>query len=178
MRRVGIFAGTFDPIHSGHIAFALAAAEVAQLDTVVFLPEPKPRNKTKLSSIQDRVAMIKLAIHNYKNLAQLSIDQDKFRVKETLPLLLSHYPGAKLYLLIGSDVMTFLPKWPQADRLLKNVTIIAARRGEEELQNSELAAHIIHTNFKDISSSEVRKHKGLKHISPEVADYIKKKKLY
>ena len=65
VKRIGIFAGTFDPVHKGHISFALQAIEAAGLDEVVFLPEPRPRHKQSVTDQSHRIAMINLAIKAY-----------------------------------------------------------------------------------------------------------------
>ncbi|HVI69805.1 MAG TPA: adenylyltransferase/cytidyltransferase family protein, partial [Magnetospirillaceae bacterium] len=61
MKRVGVFSGTFDPVHRGHLAFALSAQKRAQLDTVVFLPEHSPRGKIAVGSFTHRLEMLRLA---------------------------------------------------------------------------------------------------------------------
>ena len=67
--RIGIFAGTFDPVHAGHIAFALQAAEIAKLDEVVFIPERRPLSKSSTEHFGHRVAMIRQAIMPHSKLA-------------------------------------------------------------------------------------------------------------
>ena len=62
--RVGIYPGAFDPVHKGHIAFALAAITAHQLDKVFFLPEPSPRHKQGVKALDHRVEMVRLATAN------------------------------------------------------------------------------------------------------------------
>ena len=52
MARIGIYAGTFDPVHAGHVAFALQSLEAAKLDRVYFLPERRPRGKRQVKNIR------------------------------------------------------------------------------------------------------------------------------
>jgi nicotinate-nucleotide adenylyltransferase len=63
--RIGIYSGTFDPVHSGHISFALQSLKAAKLDKVYFLPERRPRNKQQVEHFGHRVAMLKRAIKPY-----------------------------------------------------------------------------------------------------------------
>lgn len=181
MKKVGIFAGTFDPVHQGHLAFALAAAEVAGLNKVIFLPEAKPRQK-EAKDLKHRLAMVEAAVKNFKKLDVLKLNDEQFTVARTLPKLEKQLGGAELFLLVGSDVFKDLPSWPNAKTLLRKVKIIVGHKGSNELEKSKLAAHVIYTNFKDVSSTDVRsrlaKDKEPHFLMPATNIYIKEKKLY
>lgn len=127
--RVGIYSGAFNPVHNGHIAFALTAARQCKLDTVVFVPEPQPRHKQGIVPLQHRVAMLQLAFADHANLTVLELaQQPQFTVAQTLPVLRDRFGGADLYVLMGSDVATSLPSWPDADTMLNQTTIIVGLR--------------------------------------------------
>ncbi|HEU5121705.1 MAG TPA: adenylyltransferase/cytidyltransferase family protein, partial [Candidatus Saccharimonadales bacterium] len=68
MRRIGIYSGTFDPVHYGHIAFAASAIRACNLDEVVFLPEPQPRYKAGVTDIAHRLALLTMATAAQSNL--------------------------------------------------------------------------------------------------------------
>ncbi|HSX00592.1 MAG TPA: adenylyltransferase/cytidyltransferase family protein, partial [Patescibacteria group bacterium] len=82
---IGIYSGTFDPIHVGHIAFAKEVARELTLDTVIFLPEQRPRGKQRVTDIHHRVELIKQSIQNDNQLQILSLPMQQFTVAETLP---------------------------------------------------------------------------------------------
>ena len=178
MKRVGIFPGTFDPVHNGHIAFALASAKVAGLDKVVLIPEPKPRTKKYVTDIAHRLKMLELVADKYENISVFKPDHDQFSVARTLPFFIERFPRTQLYLLVGSDVIAHLPNWPDAKKLLENMQIITAQRGLHKITNPGLAKHIIHTNFNDISSSKIRKQIKKDYLSPEIYEYSNLNKLY
>ena len=122
--------------------------------------------------------MLELATKKYENMSVLKLDHDQFSVARTLPFLIEQYPKTQLYLLIGSDVMAYLPSWPYAKKLLENMQIITAQRGSYKIQNPGLAKHIIHTNFNNISSSKIRKQVEKNHLTPEISEYSNLNKLY
>src|SRR3569623_1388715 len=115
--RVGIYAGTFDPVHAGHISFALQALEAAQLDQVCFLPERKPRGKEGVEHFGHRVAMLRRAIKPYRQFSIIELVDISFSVEQALPELQRLFPQAQLVFLFGSDVVTNVPQWPHADKL-------------------------------------------------------------
>jgi nicotinate-nucleotide adenylyltransferase len=182
MKKVGILAGTFDPVHQGHIAFALAAASVAGLEKIVFLPEAKPRRKHQTTSIKHRLAMLELALKPYKQLEVLNLNQEQFTVADTLPKIEKRFPGSELYLLVGSDVLPSLKKWPNIDKLVDKVKIISGQRLVNKPKPKSADTINIYTNFADLSSSAIRaklpKVKTPHGITRTVADYIAKNKLY
>src|SRR6185295_10705588 len=103
MKRIGFFSGTFDPIHKGHIAFALQALEAAELDRVYFMPEAKPRRKEGMTHYGHRVAMLRLALRPHKNLKVLEVPDRQFSVQRTMPRLKTRFKNDQLFLLMGSD---------------------------------------------------------------------------
>lgn len=181
VKKIGILAGTFDPVHQGHVAFALAAIEVSELDKVIFLPEARPRGKTKVSPLKHRLKMLTLATKPYKQLAVLDLKEPQFTIAGTLPQLQKLYAGSQLYLLIGSDVQKAITTWPHAQKLLDEVDLIVGQRSAKPKANKSVDA-TIYTNYAGLSSSALKKQlqKGqLPHgLDPAVAKYIAKNKLY
>src|SRR4051812_5853101 len=82
--RIGIYAGTFDPVHAGHMSFALHARQMAGLDEVYFLPERTPRHKPQAEHYGHRVGMLRRAIRPYNNLAVLELVDKHFTVQRTM----------------------------------------------------------------------------------------------
>lgn len=133
LKRIGIYAGTFNPIHAGHIGFALQAKQAANLDEVCFLPERHPRQKVGAEHYGHRVAMITKAIKPYSAFSVGELPDIRFTVKKTLPELESRYRGSQLVLLIGSDLVPHLGSWDYAVRLLGSCELVVGiREGDDE----------------------------------------------
>src|SRR5689334_19827674 len=98
--RIGVYAGTFDPVHSGHLSFALQAQTEAKLDEVYFLPERMPRHKTGVEHYGHRVAMLKRAIEPHAALSLVELVDKRFTVNKTMPQLHRVFPDAKIALLM------------------------------------------------------------------------------
>jgi len=166
-RRIGIFPGTFHPIHQGHIAFALAAATTCDLQTVYFLPEHTPRGKHCPMALSDRVQYIDTAIEQHSRLDRIVLDDSQFTVARTLPLLRNQFPDTQLTLLIGSDVAHSLPHWDDIGDLVPHVEFAIGIRSDHSatdinavLQNSgtghPIRYKIITSPHADLSSTKVR----------------------
>lgn len=163
IKKIGIYAGTFDPIHLGHISFALQAMKVANLDRIYFLPERRPRHKNGVEHFAHRVAMIKQALRPYRKFGVLEFVDISFTVQRTLPQLSKKFKNHKLFFLMGSDSVISLPLWPNHQQLLLNSSLIVGVRQENkedalEEQISALTKNylIIDSFAADVSSSKVR----------------------
>lgn len=169
MSRIGIFSGTFDPVHKGHIAFALEAVRVAQLDAVYFVPEAMPRRKQGVTHYGHRVAMLKLALKPYRKLKVLELADKQFSVAKTLPRLKKQFASAELFHLLGSDMLSILSsdntvkEWPGFDQYVKTVKLLVGVRAGTD--KSALAAQLakiqpegrmIEAKSADVSSSTIR----------------------
>lgn len=132
-RRVGIFAGTFDPVHSGHITFALQALQSAELDEIIFLPERRPRHKPHAEHFGHRVAMLTRATAPYPRMSVAEMVDARFSGCRTLRQLHAMLPGATLVLLAGSDTVAHIADWADSDTLLKDCElVIGIRDGQTE----------------------------------------------
>lgn len=185
--RIGIFSGTFDPIHRGHIAFALAALKQCNLDKVVLLPERSPRGKVGVSDFKHRLHMARLAVRPHRKLSVLALDDNTFTVGATLPQLQERYADAKLVMLFGSDVVqTFGFRWPGLDVLLGNVELaVSTRAGETEealysffeTLDMPSTVHFVYGPHAHVNATEVRSG-NLQGIEPLVREYIEQHQLY
>jgi len=164
--RIGILAGTFDPIHKGHISFALQAIEEAGLDKVAFVPEPKPRYKQDATHVSHRIVMISLATKVYPKLEVLELPDKQFTVASSLPRLKQKFPKAQLLLLIGTDVLSHISVWPHVRTMLKETGVVVSVHGQkDERQALQLLAnlpveppetHVIISNYKTAASRSIR----------------------
>lgn len=192
MKRIGIFSGTFDPVHKGHIAFALLAAEKAELDEVWLAPEVKPRRKPHVTHYAHRVAMLKLAARPHKKLHVLELPDRYFLPAQTLAKLRHKFPNDQLLLLLGSDLFEHLHLWPRVDVMLHGMGLVVGARGTYEVSHAlarlpELPAqprefHVLDSVERHASSAAVRadlrEGKASDHLVKSVADYATKHWLY
>lgn len=124
-QKIGVYAGTFDPIHKGHIAFALAAAKACRLDNIVFIPEAKPRGKVNVTPVIARVGQIGAAIAAIPKLEVATLDAERFTYTNTKSELEALYPNAHFTLLVGSDVARTLPQWQNLAQLFRQFPKVA-----------------------------------------------------
>ena len=193
MNKVGFYSGTFDPVHVGHIEFALEAVKQFGLKKVLLLPEHTPHVKTDITDLSQRVKMLMLATSDLAKLKVVTLPTKRFTVHETSPLLQAMCPQDRLVFLCGSDVVkTFLYRWEGLKELLQSTDIIVGLRGEdtysqikavfEELEQKEsikISYNIIKSPKHYLSSTSVRTGSHtISDIDPEVAEYIIKNKLY
>ncbi|MHB1864829.1 MAG: nicotinate (nicotinamide) nucleotide adenylyltransferase [Candidatus Saccharimonadales bacterium] len=188
--KIGIYSGSFDPIHLGHITFALQAIEEAGLDKVYFLPERVPRNKYAYEHFGHRVAMIKRAIKPHPNLALLELDDKTFSVKKTLPELQNLLKNADLVFLFGSDKVDNIINWPDANKLLSSTEIvIGVRQGYTYQSVADICKiwpkpplSIIESYQPSLVSTEIRqsllKGQPVQGLAESVSRYIRQNWLY
>lgn len=169
MRRIGIYAGTFDPLHDGHIELAKASLHTANLDQVLFLPEKTPRIKQDVTPYIERCEQIEARIVGTAGLSLLKSSFDRFEVHTTMPWLQSLYPDAHLVFLFGSDVVNKMNTWDEIQTMLRDVDLVIGLRDDESKESvenklatlqeiSQTAFHfdIIKTQTSHLSSSIVR----------------------
>ncbi|MDL2363318.1 MAG: hypothetical protein QFB86_02980 [Patescibacteria group bacterium] len=165
-RRVGVYAGTFNPVHAGHIAFALQALATAKLDGIYFLPERQPRYKKGVEHFAHRLAMLDRALEPHPKLRALDLPDINFTVQRTLPRLQKIHPDDQLVFLVGSELLATLPGWPYSDQLLKQAELVIGLRGFDTAEDvdKELSVwkiqpkftHIVQSYAPRISSTVIR----------------------
>jgi len=171
--RIGIYAGTFDPVHAGHIGLALQALKAANLDQVYFLPERRPRSKPDIEHFGHRTAMITRAIRPYNRLGLLELPDAHFDIKRTLPKLKQQFKNAHLFMVMGGDVAMDLPTWLDAKMLLANCELIVGLRGKQTKQAivkafkqagfDDITIKFVTSTSPDVSSKKVRSGLRLGH---------------
>lgn len=134
MKKVGIYSGTFDPIHSGHVAFAREALEQADLDKVFFLVEPRPRRKQGVKALEHRDEMVRLAIRDEPKFGSIMLGQQRFSAVDTLPVLLERFQGAELYMLMGDDMLAHFADWPHVEELVEHIRFSIGLRQHSEAE--------------------------------------------
>ncbi len=191
--RIGIYAGTFDPIHNGHLAFAHEALKTG-LDKILFLVEPRPRRKQGVRALEHRHNMVELAIKDEPNFGTIALGQARFNVQETLPVLQALFPDHMLVFLFGDDVISHIAHWPHRLELLQQTELLVAVRRQKRMDleatfqtlqqttGVPFRYSMVEPNAPDIASSkirlQIRRQKDTPDIPLSVAHYIKKKRLY
>jgi len=131
--RIGVFGGTFDPPHLGHLAIAEAAREELRLDRVLFVPAGTPPHKRgrRISPAPDRVAMTRIAIRGNGAFRVSTIEVARRGASytvETLATLARAHPGARLYLIMGEDGLEEFHTWRDPEGILALARLAVARR--------------------------------------------------
>jgi nicotinate-nucleotide adenylyltransferase len=190
--RVGIYSGTFNPVHSGHVTFALQALESAKLDIIYFMPERRPRQKQHVEHYGHRVAMITRALKPHPRLDVLETDDVSFTVARTFTRLQQRFQDAELVFLMGSDVVSHLHTWPAIDKLLTNSELVVGLRAGTSVSDlwGSLATlpitnnrvHMLYSYAPNVSSTEVRQGIRERRHAPgmlySVAQYSNRNWLY
>ncbi|MGH9417185.1 MAG: nicotinate (nicotinamide) nucleotide adenylyltransferase [Terriglobales bacterium] len=135
-QRVGILGGTFDPVHRGHVALALAAIQACRLRRVYFVPAPRPWHRedaraTDRASLPDRYAMLALALADQPRCQPLYIPDRAGRPTYTMDQLDwmdADGVSSERYLILGADAFALLPSWKHYRRLLRRCHFIVAPR--------------------------------------------------
>jgi nicotinate-nucleotide adenylyltransferase len=131
--RIGVFGGTFDPVHLGHLIAAGEAAESLRLDRVLFVPSGRPPHKRgrSLSPAADRLGMVRIAIRGDRRFACSDIELGWGGLSytaDTLRRLRDADPRSRLFLLIGLDQASLLSTWKDPERLFALATVCALSR--------------------------------------------------
>ena len=157
--RIGIFGGSFNPIHLGHVLLAETAREALSLDRVVFIPTHLPPHKSSagLLSGQVRLELIQAAIHDNPAFVVSDIElqrQGPSYSIDTVRSLRRQLPRAKLFLLIGQDMLSV--RWKDWKELTRLCTVVAAGRPGSR---ARLPANVKRLNMPqvEIASSDIRK---------------------
>ena len=146
MKKMGLFGGTFDPIHKGHISMALRLAQQMELDGVMLMPTFVPPHKIKenMASAQHRLAMCRLAAEEHPLLCVSDLELQRggasFTV-ETLTALCEQYPDTQWHLLVGADMFTTLRTWHRFSDIAEMAVLCTiAREGTDTEKLTEYAA--------------------------------------
>ena len=137
MARIGIYGGTFNPPHAGHIAAANFALMALELDRLLVIPARTPPHKQKNGDITDgahRLEMLKLAFAGEEKITVSDMELQRDGISytcRTVEILKAQYPGDELFLLMGTDMFLSFSSWYQPEQILKRATIAVLCRDEE-----------------------------------------------
>ncbi|HTU18992.1 MAG TPA: nicotinate-nucleotide adenylyltransferase [Gemmataceae bacterium] len=199
--RVGIFGGTFDPVHTGHLLLAEQGREQGRLDEVWFVPTAHPPHKDEpaLTRFEQRVEMLALAVAGNRAFRIEELEKERpgpSYTADTLAELRRRHPSHEFLLLVGSDTLLDLPHWYLPLRVLEQADLLVmARPGSAVLSVEELRARlhapdslplrleVVEMPQIDISSRDLRRRaaagRSLRYFLPRAVEcYIHDKKLY
>jgi nicotinate-nucleotide adenylyltransferase len=189
--RIGLFGGSFDPVHEAHLALARAALEQLRLDELRWVPAGQPWQKARrLTEARHREAMVRLAIEGEPRFVLDAVELRRQGVTYTLDTvreLHAAHPGTEWFLILGQDQYATLHTWRDWRELLGLVTLaVAGRPGAAAAVDPEvagLAPQVIELPAMDVSATEVRRRVGagesIADLVPEpVRSYIARHRLY
>lgn len=132
--KLGIFGGSFDPVHYGHLLLAESCREQLNLDKVFFVPAgiPPHKRETRLTPAVHRLAMLELAIAGEADFEICRYEIDRSEISytvDTLRWFRSEFPEAELYLLVGADMLNDLPNWREAAEICRLALPVGVHRG-------------------------------------------------
>ena len=197
MKRTGLFGGSFNPIHNGHISLARQLKEKAGLDEVWLMISPQNPLKQEQHLLDDgkRLQMARLALEGMEGIVvsdyEMHLPKPSY-TWNTLQALSNDYPDREFVLLIGGDNWDLFDKWYHHEDIIANYRIVVYprrgqnlgdRRKESGERRKETGVSIVNCELIDISSTEIRQRikagKGIRRMVPKaVADLIQKEKLY
>lgn len=198
MKKYGIFGGSFNPIHYGHLMICEYIKEEMGLDKVIFIPTGNPPHKDLELSAKDRYEMVKLAISPNPDFEISDIETTRVKKSytvDTIRELKKIYKEEKLYFLIGLDSLFQLKTWMKIGDLSQEIEFVVALRpgylDREEInkeidflrENFGTKINLIKTPLYEISSTDlrdrIREGKSLRYLIPKkVLDYIEESGFY
>ena len=190
-QRIGILGGTFDPPHVGHLWLATPAADVMDLDRVIFMPASQPPHKRgrRVSPVVDRLLMTRLAIggNDLFELSTLEVERDgpSYTV-DSVEELLRSYDGAALFLIMSADSLAQIDSWHEPDRLLSLVEwVVGSRPGTPRPDPEQLGRrfgpfsariHLLGGPSLDVSATEIRRRvaagRTIRYLVPQAVEEL------
>jgi len=177
--RIGLYFGSFNPIHHGHLLIASYILQNTAIQQVWFVVSPQNPLKPAATLLNEyhRLYLVQLAVEGEKDLKALDIEfklpKPSYTV-DTLAYLQEKYPGHEFSIIMGSDSFQNLPKWKNGDWLLRNYSIYVYRRPEHEQLPHYSGAkdiHFLQAPLLPISSTQIRKNlkerKSIRYLVPE-----------
>lgn len=186
MKKIGLFFGSFNPIHIGHLILANYILEHSDLEELWFVVSPQNPFKDKKSLLKDnnRLDMVQLALKNYPKMrasnVEFSLPKPNYTI-DTLTYLHEKFPDVSFSLIMGEDNLKGLPKWKNSEVLIQNHQIIVYPRVFEDRSDEDFVQHEniekINAPIIELSATEIRnmikEGKNVRPmLPPEVFEYL------
>jgi nicotinate-nucleotide adenylyltransferase len=187
--RIGLYFGSFNPIHNGHLIIANHIVEHCAVDKVWFVLSPQNPLKESRSLLNeyDRLHLVKLALKDNPKFRASDIEfklpKPSYTI-DTLTYLHEKYPKNEFSVIMGSDSFQNIHKWKNYAQLLKYYSLIIYNRPNHEIKNTLGAKiEVVNAPMLEISSTYIREQiklkKSIRYLTPiEVSDYIKENRYY
>jgi nicotinate-nucleotide adenylyltransferase len=191
--KIGLFGGTFDPPHVGHLTIAESAHSHVGLDTIIWVTAsiPPHREISPFASASHRHEMVKLATRGNEAFEASDLElrrEGRSFTIETVHEMEALHPGSELFLIVGGDSLRAFDTWKAPDDILRHARLIAFARDHhvfDEVDPGILERTLIvpQVPLLDVSSSRIRKMivagRSIRYLVPDsVADYIHRHRLY
>ena len=203
MANIGLYGGSFDPIHNGHVNAAIQMYELLSLDELIVMPAKQSPHKSTGPNVEDhhRYEMLQIAFNDVSSTMNIEISsfeleqQSKSYTFKTIEHLKMIYPKERLYMLIGEDQLYDFDQWKNVQMIIENVYVVIVERYKDSkklddyISEHELFKHYearfipIDIQITEMSSTDIRDklahHVSVRHMLPKsVYDYIKEEHLY
>jgi nicotinate-nucleotide adenylyltransferase len=185
---IGLFGGSFDPVHHGHLMVAQVARETLQLPEVRFVPAGIQPVKAgaHLASAADRVAMLRLALASVPGMTVETCEVERegpSYTVDTLRALAAREPGESFILLLGADAAQDLPRWREAEEVLRRAKVAVLTRPGHEAPVAPWVSAVVPVPALDLSATDLRRRaaagRSLRYFVPDaVASYVATRGLY
>jgi len=183
LKRIGIYGGTFDPIHHAHLIFAREAREMLALEKIIFVPAAiSPGKDSPVASAEMRLSMLRAAIKGETGLVvdecELNRPPPSYTI-DTIEEIRRREADSEIYYLIGEDNLSGLANWHRFDRLQKMVRFVVLDRTGTQTNHPY---QVVHRRI-DISATEIRKRiasgRSIRYlVPPAVEEIIRQSNLY
>jgi len=188
--KLGVYGGTFDPVHMAHLILAEFACDNINLDKLLFIPSYLPPHKlnARITPAQHRRAMLTLALqgNDHFEICDYEIaNQGPSYTIDTLKYIQKEYglERNELFLIIGADNMKDFHRWKDPQRITEMAQVVVAERPQYDPQNGHFPSIVLNSPLIEISASQIRENirrgKSITYLTPpSVEAYIYKHKLY
>jgi nicotinate-nucleotide adenylyltransferase len=199
--RIGVFGGTFDPVHQGHLILAEQCREQARLDRVYFIPSARPPHKQDraLTPFEQRAEMLNLAIAGHPAFQVNELEKNRSGLSytaDTLAELHQSHADAELALILGSDCLPDLKHWHEPGRIVELASLLIVGRPGWSLWSADLLRaalrlpssvplrqQVVHSALIELSSRDLRRRvregRSLRYMVPRSVEcYIETHQLY
>ncbi|MCL2108331.1 MAG: nicotinate (nicotinamide) nucleotide adenylyltransferase [Oscillospiraceae bacterium] len=194
MYKIGVFGGSFNPPHNGHVNLAIQAKKILELDKMIIMPTgTSPHKGASAVGFYARENMCYLAFGHLPGFEVTDIEgkmSGRNYTLNSLRILKKLYPqNSKFHLLIGADMLFYFDMWYEYQTILNECSVVAAAREQDQFPKMvEYATEIgkirvLNLDVTEVSSSEIREKIATRKdvsglVPPKVLDYIKERKYY